>query len=183
MNIFNLIRHYDFNIYFRLYELSMSSNRWHDFFYFFGRYGIVFFFLSFIYLILKKKIRAFLCILLAMGVAGVVDLLIYMFWQRPRPFISHADMVSNIYGTSATLGSFPSSHTYIAFAIATSIFLYGHKRLGSLLFVLAFLVAFGRIGLGLHYPSDVIAGIFLGILSGVAVYFMVKGWEKRNPGV
>jgi undecaprenyl-diphosphatase len=159
----------------------MSSDRWQDFFYFFGRYGIVLFFLSFIYLILKKKIRAFLCILLAMGVAGTVDFLIFMFWQRPRPFITHSDMVSNIYSTSASLSSFPSSHTYIAFAIATSIFLYGHKRLGSILFVLAILVAVGRIGLGLHYPSDVIGGILLGILSGVAVFFMVKNWERRDP--
>ena len=183
MSLFNLIRQYDFRIYFRLYELSMTSDRWHDLFYFFGRYGITLFFLAFIYLILRKKIRAFLCILLAMGVAGVVDFLIYMFWQRPRPFISHSDLVSNIYGTSASLGSFPSSHTYIAFAIATSIFLYGHRRLGSVLFVLAILVAMGRIGLGLHYPSDVVGGIILGILSGVAVYYMVRGWEKRDPEV
>lgn len=183
MNILDVIRRYDFKIYFRIYELSMSSDRWHVFFYFFGRYGIVFFFLSFIYLILRKKIRAFFCIFLAMGVASIVDFLIYMFWQRPRPFISHADIVSNLYGTSATLGSFPSSHTYIAFAIATSIFLYGHKRLGSLLFVLAILVAIGRVGLGLHYPSDIVGGIFLGILSGVAVYFMVRGWEKRDPEI
>jgi len=183
MSLFNLIRQYDFRIYFRLYELSMTSDRWHDLFYFFGRYGITLFFLAFIYLILRKKIRAFLCILLAMGVAGVVDFLIYMFWQRPRPFISHSDLVSKIYGTSASLGSFPSSHTYIAFAIATSIFLYGHRRLGSVLFVLAILVAMGRIGLGLHYPSDVVGGIILGILSGVAVYYMVRGWEKRDPEV
>lgn len=183
MTIFDSIRQYDFQIYFKLYELSMSSDRWHDFFYFFGRYGIVLFFLSFIYLIMRRKIRAFLCILLAMGVAGVVDFLIYMFWQRPRPFISHSDMVSNIYGTSASLGSFPSSHTYIAFAIATSIFLYGHKRLGSILFVLAILVAMGRVGLGLHYPSDIIGGIFLGILSGIAVFYMVSGWAKRDPEI
>ena len=183
MNLYNLIRQYDFRIYFRLYEISMSSKYWHSFFYFFGRYGIIFFFLSFIYLIMRKKIRAFLCILLAMGVAGTVDFLIYMFWQRPRPFISHSDMVSNIYGTSARLGSFPSSHTYIAFAIATSIFLYGHRRLGAVLFVLAILVAVGRIGLGLHYPSDVAGGIFLGILSGVAVYYMVRGWERRDPEI
>jgi len=183
MNIFDTIRLYDFRIYFRLYELSMSSIFWRDFFYIFGRYGIIVFFVAFIYLIMKKKIRAFLCIFLAMGVAGAVDLLIYMFWQRPRPFIAHSDLVSNIYGTSANLSSFPSSHTYIAFAIATSIFLYGHRRLGSVLFVMAILVAMGRIGLGLHYPSDIVGGILLGILSGVAVYFMVRGWEKREPEV
>ena len=183
MNLLETIRQYDFQIYYCLYEAGAHSVFWHNFFYFFGRYGIVLFLLSFIYLILRKKIRAFLCILLAMGIAGAVDFLVFVFWQRPQPFIAHATLVPNLYGFNANASSFPSSHTYIAFAIAVSIFLYGHRRLGSILFLLAVLVSIGRIGIGLHYPSDVLGGVILGILSGVTVYLLVRNWEKRDPEV
>lgn len=180
-NILDLIRHYDFRIYYHLYQIGLDSSRAAYFYYFFARYGIVFFFLSFIYLILKKKISAFLCTLLAMGIAGGVDFAVYVFWQRPRPFITHPNiMMLNVFGVSTNSASFPSSHTYIAFAIATSLFLYGHRRLGSFLFALAICVAIGRIGSGLHYPSDVIGGALLGIVSGFLVFLLFRGWEKSR---
>ncbi len=180
MNILNQIRQYDFNIYHYFYDLNNSSALIHYSAYFFARYGIVFFLLSFIYLTWKKKIRAFLCILLAMGVAGLVDFIVFVFWQRPRPFVTHGMVVNaDFYGLDTNLSSFPSSHTYIAFAIAISIFLYGHRKLGSILFLLASAVAIGRMCVGLHYPSDIIGGAILGTLSGVMVYYMVRNWEKR----
>lgn len=181
MDIADIIRQYDFGFYYYLYRLGEDSAFLNNLFYFFARYGIVFFFFSFIYLTLKKKIRAFLCILLAMGVAGLADFLVFIFWRRPLPFITHANVVNaDVYGMYSDISSFPSSHTYIAFAIAISIFLYGHKRLGAVLFLLAMLVALGRIGVGLHYPSDVIAGALLGVISGVEVYLLVRKWEEKE---
>jgi undecaprenyl-diphosphatase len=181
MNILDTIRFYDFSAYHYIYNLGVNSSSWQYFFYFFARFGIVFFFLSFIYLIFRNKIRAFLCVLFAMGFAGVIDFLVFVFWQRPHPYISHPDVVKiNFNNLSVASSSFPSSHTYVAFAIATSVFLYGHKKLGTLLFVLAFFVAIGRIGVGLHYPSDIMGGVILGILSGVVVYSLVRKWEKKS---
>lgn len=175
------IRYYDFQIYYHLYRLTTAHHYAYNIAYFFARYGIVLFFLSFIYLVIKRKIPAFLCTLLAMGVAGLVDLLVFMFWQRPRPFITYDALVHpNITGMYADISSFPSSHTYIVFAIATSVFLYGHRKLGSFLFLLAIGVAVGRIAVGLHYPSDVIGGGILGIASGVLVYFLFNQWERAK---
>lgn len=174
------VRDYDFGLYKLMHTAIYGHPFINGFYLFFAKYGIVFFFLSFTYLIWKKKITAFLCSLLAMGIAGGFDLLIFAIWRRPRPFISHSDILTPITeGLRVDSSSFPSAHTYIVFAIATSAFLYGHKRLGTLLFLLAIVVAIGRIGSGLHYPSDILGGIFLGIASGIIAYIMVSKMEKN----
>lgn len=173
------IRAYDFNSYFYLYEISKNSIFYEVLFYLLAKYGIVFFFLSFTYLIWNKKIKAFFCGFLAMGIAGFMDVAITLLWQRPRPYIAHADLaMPYTAGLRVDDISFPSSHTYIAFAVATSVFLYGHRRLGVALFLLAILVAIGRVGTGLHYPSDVIGGAILGIISGVFARKIVQKLEK-----
>jgi len=181
VNFLDKIRLYDFNSYLRLYTLSQNNNFYNSLFYFFARYGIVLFFLSFTYLIWKKKINAFFCSFLAMGIAGFIDLAISLFWRRPSPFISHSNLA-----TPVTAGlhmsdnaSFPSSHTYIVFAIAISVFLYGHKRLGLVLLLLAVLVALSRVGAGLNYPSDIIGGAILGLISGAIAFLIIKKAEKN----
>lgn len=180
-NIFNTLRAYDFEAYYKLYFLGVNHHFWGDFFLFFAKYGIVIFFLSFTYLILKKRIKAFYGSFLAMGIAGFCDIVIALFWQRPRPYISHAGEVSPILqGLRVDFISFPSSHTYIVFAIATSIFLYGHKKLGTLLFLFALLVGIGRIVVGLHYPSDVVAGALLGVASGIIAHAAVCRLDHLN---
>lgn len=180
-NIFETTRFYDFKIYYKLYELGLANHNLSEFYYFFARYGIVFFFFTFIYLIYKRKIHAFLNALLAMGVAGLVDLIMYIAWRRPRPFITYASLVNpQTGGMYVDSSSFPSSHTYIVFAIATSVYVFGHKKLGVFLYILAIFVAIGRIGAGLHYPSDVIGGALLGVLSGLVVNFIFKRFQSEK---
>lgn len=184
MTFFDQLREIDFSLFNAIYDLGRQYLWIEWVFYFFARYGVIFFFLSFIYLIIRKKIPAFLCTLMAMGLAGVVDFLVFIFWQRPTPIVTYPQLIApDIAGISETFGSFPSSHTYIVFAIATSVILYGHKKLGSFLVLLALLVAIGRVGTGLHYPSDILGGIILGILSGYIVYSICCKWEKRKERV
>ena len=120
-----------------------------------------------------------------MAIAGFVDIMISMIWNRPRPFITHHELATPVTDNlQVDPNSFPSGHTYVAFAIATSIFLYGHRRLGIFLFIIAIGVAVGRIGAGLHYPSDIIAGALLGIVSGVIAYIITQKpedkWEVKD---
>ena len=63
--------------------------------------------------------------------------------------------------------SFPSGHAASSFAAATVIWL-NHRRCGWLALVLAALIAFSRLYVGVHYPSDVVFGALDGILLGVA---------------
>lgn len=61
--------------------------------------------------------------------------------------------------------SFPSGHTYASFASSTAIFR-NNRRIGIPALILAALIAFSRLYLYVHYPTDVLFGILLGILAG-----------------
>ena len=82
-----------------------------------------------------------------------------MFFFRHRPFVAHE---VNLLVDHLKTASFPSRHTDIAFAFAQSVF-FADKKLGIVAFVIAVLVGFSRIFVGVHYPVDVFAGAILGI--------------------
>lgn len=82
--------------------------------------------------------------------------------------------------------SFPSGHTTGAFEMATALFLVfrsDKKKIAWLFPAIALCVAGSRIYLMVHYPTDVIAGILVGIISGVAGYFIMKAFDKINSKV
>ena len=63
--------------------------------------------------------------------------------------------------------AFPSGHTSASFATATAIFFsVDSKKWSIAAFILAVLISFSRIYVGVHYPTDVLGGIFTGVLSG-----------------
>lgn len=81
--------------------------------------------------------------------------------DRPRPFVAHSSI--HAFLSHAADPSFPSDHATAAFAIAVAVAV--RQRLwGSVLLVLAAVLSVGRVFLGLHYPSDVVAGALLGTL-------------------
>lgn len=79
--------------------------------------------------------------------------------------------------------SFPSGHTIASFEAATVILLH-NKKFGIPAMVLACLIAFSRLYLYVHYPTDVIASVILGIgLAYLGKFLVQKGYdfyEKRK---
>jgi membrane-associated phospholipid phosphatase len=93
----------------------------------------------------------------AIGLNYAVKLVV----RRPRPVL---DGLPPLGGAPSSL-SFPSAHSTSSFAAATAM-----TRIESeaaILFALAALIALGRPYLGMHYPSDVLAGVVLGVALGL----------------
>ena len=76
--------------------------------------------------------------------------------------------------------SFPSGHTQASFAAATALFT-GNKKAGICAYVLAALIAFSRLYLYVHFPTDVLAGVVIGICCGLLSAY-VFDCVKRNRG-
>ncbi len=72
--------------------------------------------------------------------------------------------------------SFPSGHTIASFEAAVAIFLY-NKKFGTPALILASLIAFSRLYLYVHYPTDVIASVILGTgIAFLGVWLVKKGY-------
>ena len=107
--------------------------------------------------------RAGLVLSLRMAIAGLAGLLLYKALKhrlvRERPFITHASIVRA--GVPLDRYSFPSGHTLHAVCF-TVLALDAFPVLAWVLVPLAGLIALSRVVLGLHYPSDVVAGAAIG---------------------
>lgn len=101
--------------------------------------------------------------LLAMALAALAAHLIKYTVHLPRPFMLG---IGDTWLPHASTPGFPSAHTSVASAFAVSIMLApgAHWLVRVVLVVLAGLVAWSRIALGLHFPSDVLAAMLLGSL-------------------
>jgi undecaprenyl-diphosphatase len=110
--------------------------------------------------------------LLLLGITVVLTEVIKFVVGRPRPCTGVLPDVRTLigFGCDAELDpSFPSGHASRAFALAAFVGLRFRWRAGSLAFAFAVLVGLSRIYLGVHWPSDVLAGALLGV--GLALAF------------
>jgi undecaprenyl-diphosphatase len=88
------------------------------------------------------------------------------------------DSHGNLY-RGGTYG-FVSSHAANTFALATFVTLFFGKRwIGVSVFIWAAIVSYSRIYLGVHYPFDVLGGAFVGVFSGLLVFWVEKKVIKR----
>ena len=75
--------------------------------------------------------------------------------------------------------SFPSGHTAVSFAAVAALFFSGEKKLWKISLVAAVLIAFSRLYLYVHYPTDILGGIVVGILAGYIGYRVVD-WLQTS---
>jgi undecaprenyl-diphosphatase len=98
--------------------------------------------------------------------ADLLSLALRQLIGRDRPFVLHPEPKPLVGQPSS--GSFPSGHASAAFACATVI-AWASPRLAVPVYVLAALVAWSRVYVGVHYPLDVLGGAVLGVLVATAL--------------
>ena len=170
------LRLLDRRSFFYLNDLTRHSSNWRIFFHFFAEYGIVLIVIGLIYLIIRNRINAFFAAGLAIILSTITSFLVYLIWQRPRPYVTYAEVSKLV--THTSVNSFPSGHTFLSFAIAMVVLLYGHKKLGVLMFAVAILIAVSRVATGIHYFSDVIGGTIIGMSGGILSYWVMESFER-----
>jgi undecaprenyl-diphosphatase len=88
--------------------------------------------------------------------------------DRPRPFVSHPHAV-HLFAQHAADAGFPSDHTTAAFAIGIALVL-RFRTWGAVVLVLGTLLAITRVGMAIHYPTDVLGGAVIGTLAAVILW-------------
>ena len=117
----------------------------------------------------------------AMSAALLMGLLICNLWLKPwigrlRPFDYQLQCYNRLIPLlieAPTDYSFPSGHTIASFEAAT-VLLIRHKKWGIMAMVLAVLIAFSRLYLYVHYPTDVLSSIVLGTAIGIITNYLIK---------
>ena len=102
----------------------------------------------------------------------VTNLLLKNIVARPRPFAEIEALIPLI--AKPTDFSFPSGHTTASFAVALVMLRMLPKKIGIPAVVLAALVAFSRLYLGVHYPTDVLVGFVVALVGSSLAVWIVR---------
>jgi undecaprenyl-diphosphatase len=136
------------------------------------------------YLVIRRMF-GLLAVLLAANLGGLANtLLLKYIYERPRPEI--VPYLSHVYTTS-----FPSGHSMLAAVVyltlgtllARLVSQYRHKiYIVGVAMVITILVGISRVYMGVHYPSDVLAGWAAG-LSWAVLVWLAAYWLQKKKGV
>jgi len=147
-----------------------------------GDAGIIWILLAVICLITPKNRR--------LGIFLTISLIIHLILINAmiKPIVARIRPYELVDGIDTLIKrpsdySFPSGHTASSFACATVFFIEKNKY-RILVLITSILIAFSRLYLFVHYPSDVIGGIMIGVLCSVLAYIImckVKILREKFP--
>lgn len=133
-----------------------------------GDKGIIWILTAIVLLFFKEHRRCAVTLLLGL-LAGVIigNLIMKNIFDRSRP--CWLEPIENMLVAIPRDYSFPSGHT-MSSAIAATVLMLRDRRIGIPAAVLAVLIAFSRLYLYVHFPTDVLGGAAVGVLIGIVVY-------------
>ena len=130
-----------------------------------GSYGQLWPAVGILLLFFKKTRKTGIAVLISyIGVFVFGQFILKHLINRPRP--CQIDQTFLMLVDRPSSSSFPSTHSAWAFGAATAIFM-KYRKAGIAVFIVAALVAFSRLYMFLHFPTDVLCGIILGIVLGI----------------
>ena len=147
-----------------------------------GDLGIVWILTGVILFFFKKTRKGGIYIFFALFASLVInDFIFKHLIARPRPFTVNTDLavfIESIGLELPTSFSFPSGHSFSSFACATMITM-TFKKKGAWSYILATLIAVSRVFICVHYVTDVLAGMILGSLTAIGVYYLLEWIIKK----
>lgn len=136
--------------------------------------GLFWIVLSVALLVSRRTRLCGICMLVCLAVdCALGEGLLKHLFMRERPYVIIP--IDNLLVPTPLTSSFPSGHTASSFTAATAVF-YNHKRAGIAAYVIAALIAFSRLYCYVHYPTDVLAGILLGICVACILTPQLQKW-------
>ena len=125
----------------------------------------------------RGAIDGVIILAIPVGIATLLSEIISQIYSRPRPFTA----LSNIHLLTPHIadGGMPSHHTVFMIAVATAIYI-RHRLAGLTLGVLTLLCGVARIASGIHYPTDVLVALVIGIGTVLSVNSLFKYGTSPN---
>ncbi|MDE6591339.1 MAG: phosphatase PAP2 family protein [Oscillospiraceae bacterium] len=146
-----------------------------------GNTGMLFIVLGIVLLFFKQTRKAGFSALCAMLIGLIaVNFTIKPLVSRPRPWLVIENFQNLV--PERDPNSFPSGHTNAGFAFAIAVYMSAPKKWMKIAAVCAAAVmGLSRLYVGVHFPSDVLAGTVIGSLCGLAGAWVVKTvWERLS---
>ena len=142
-----------------------------------GNVGIIWIVLSVILAIIPKTRKCGLTMMCSMALSFAVgNVLLKNIIGRARP--CSIDTSVSLLIPFPSEYSFPSGHTLNGFTAAVTLFLF-YKKPGIIAIIIAGFIAFSRMYLFVHYPTDIIGGIIIGIIDACIVVFLTRYSIKK----
>ena len=141
-----------------------------------GDHGYFWIALTILFLLLKKtrKVGGLMTCSLLLNTL-VNNVLLKNLVARTRPY-EVVDGLHRIIEAQSDY-SFPSGHTGSAFAVAVVVFLMCPRKIGVPVLVFAFVIAFSRLYVGVHFPTDVLGGALIG---AVIAYLVCAVYQRKT---
>ncbi len=135
----------------------------------------VFWFLVIIYFLLRKERKLALLVTIGIIVGAFLTYPVKFFIDRARPYDQIAS--ARVLTSPEIDPSFPSGHTEMSFLAATVVSRF-HPEYSKYLYAFSFIVALSRIYVGVHFPADVLGGVFIGVIIGKLMILLAQ--KKKN---
>jgi undecaprenyl-diphosphatase len=167
---------FDSAVYHIINGLAGHNHLFDDIMIFFAKYALEIYAVLFViawFALPRKNIKNRHALVMA-GLSGILALIfnviISHIWFRPRPFTvfpkgTYTELISH-----SSDASFPSDHTAGSFGFAAGSWGKNTKGISYTFTIVAFIVMFARVYVGVHYPTDVIGAMIVGMIASKVMW-------------